>query len=470
MIQPPNDTSLLSANQVLVRLKAQYRLIVGTLVVTVLLVALIVLVAPRAYTASTDVFIDYRENDPLSGMRFSAMLDDSYMRTQRELLGSRVVTEKVVDILGLRQTAAFREAELDDGPAKAYEALVRRLHDNTTVSTTTNSRVLTVSYTADAPERARDIANAIVTAFLQVTRDMALLGTTERTEQYRQQLDQLRTAAEGAQAELTRYQQETGLLSMTEAGDAELRRLTDMQASQYDLQTRLAAALSRNHAWQQQLESGVLPQELPDVGRLPQMIEIQARYTDAVRRLTERTVQLGSNHPVVRALTREVEQLAQMQGHEATAIFDAQRADALALATQLDDLNRQIAAQRELVLLRMNQRDQLAALQRQLASADQIYRSALTNYDTLVLAGNITLHNISVLRPAALPTAPSRPKVLQSLLASVFMGLFLGICLALLVEFLQRRLRCVDDLLRTVAQPTLGRIGLPDTRVAEAKP
>lgn len=468
MIQPPADTSLLSFNQILVRLQVRAKLILTVFLATVLLVALILLIVPRAYTSSADIFIDYRENDPLSGVRFSAMLDDSYMRTQRELLSSRLVIEKAIERLGLLRTAAFREDEAENGP-RAFENLVTRMQANTVVSSASNSRVITVSYTADSPEQARDTVNALVEAYLQTTRDMALLGATERTEQYRQQLEALRQNAEQAQEALTRYQQESGLLLGLDGDDSENRRLRELQASQYQLQNQLAAALSRNHAWQQQLESGVPPQELPEVGRLPQVVELQARYTDVIRRLAEASVNLGPNHPSVRALRQEAEQLAHMQRNEAQSIYDAQRGEALVVATQLDEVNRQIAAQRELVLLRMNQRDQVVALQRKLASAEQIYRAALENYDQILFAG-IAPHNISVLRPAALPIEASRPRVMQSLLASMLAGLFLGICLALLLELWQRRLRCLDDMLRTVPAPNLGRIGAPDTLSGSSRP
>lgn len=466
MIQPPNDTSLITANQILVRLKVRRELIFATVAATFLAVAVLVLILPRAWTSSTDIYIDYRENDPISGMRFSAMLDDSYMRTQLEMIRSRVVTERVIERLGLRDTSEFREA-LDDGKgAAAFDGLVRQINQNTEITTSSNSRVLTVSYTADTPEHARAYADAIIAAYLQVTRDMAVSTATQRTDQYRTQLDQLRHDVEAAQTAVTQFQQETGLLTpLINVADADTRRLDEMLTHQLELQSQLNAALSRNQAWQLQIDAGARPQELPQVGQLPQMVEIQRRYTEAAQRLAEQRVELGPNHPRVREARAEVEQLLAQQSVEAQAILDAQRTEALALDTQLQGLDFEIARQREFVLSRMTQRDQLASLQRQLESANQIYRAALSNYDTLVLAGTITPHNVSVLRPASLPSSPSRPKILQSLLASLFVGLFLGVCLALLLELLQLRLRCLDDLLRTIPQPTLGRIGLPDSRI-----
>jgi uncharacterized protein involved in exopolysaccharide biosynthesis len=34
---------------------------------------------PKSYTATADIFIDFKANDPLAGRQFSPMLDESYM-------------------------------------------------------------------------------------------------------------------------------------------------------------------------------------------------------------------------------------------------------------------------------------------------------------------------------------------------------------------------------------------------------
>ncbi len=469
MTQPPRDTTLFTANQILVRLKARVGLIILTACLTVLAVAAIVAIVPRAYTSSTDIYVDYRENDPISGFRLSAMLDDSYMRTQLELIRSRVVTERVIELLDLKQTAAYREAALTLGEGEANGRWLARINGNTGVTTATNSRVITVSYTAADPAQARRFADAIIEAYLQISREMTLRGATLRTEQYRAQLRTLREDAEAAQSELTRYQQETGILTTQANTDAEMQRLESLQATRTDLLNRDAAARARVESWRRQVDSGTLARELPEIGRLPQMIELQARQADAAARLADQRPELGPNHPRVQSLQAEVATLSRMQAEEAQAILQAQSADVDDLTEQIRSLDERIAEQRELVLQRMQQRDRVAALQRQLESADQIYRSALDNYDSLVLAGNITPHNVTVLRPADLPSQPSRPRVTQSLIASLIVGLFLGLCLALLIELVQRRLRCLDDLERTLDQPILGQIGRSDSRLVRRR-
>ncbi|MGV8617852.1 hypothetical protein ACV36Q_32515, partial [Pseudomonas aeruginosa] len=62
---------------------------------------LLLLVLPRVWTASSDVFIDYRENDPINGRSFSALLDESYMQTQIDMIRSQAVADHVISTLEL---------------------------------------------------------------------------------------------------------------------------------------------------------------------------------------------------------------------------------------------------------------------------------------------------------------------------------------------------------------------------------
>ena len=61
-----------------------------------------------------------------------------------------------------------------------------------------------------------------------------------------------------------------------------------------------------------------------------------------------------------------------------------------------------------------------------------------------------------IIESAAVPVDPVRPKRGQSLLFAGFIGLCVGICLALLQEFLDDRLNSVDEATRVLGLPTLG--------------
>ena len=64
--------------------------------------------------------------------------------------------------------------------------------------------------------------------------------------------------------------------------------------------------------------------------------------------------------------------------------------------------------------------------------------------------------NVRIVDPARVPVAPSSPKKLRNLLLALFLGLFGGIGLAFLMEYLDNSVKTSEDIERYAKLPTLG--------------
>ncbi|RXN86625.1 hypothetical protein C7R54_16950 [Achromobacter aloeverae] len=454
----------MSLNQVRTMLAARSRLVARVTAATLLLTLVLVLVLPRVWTATSDVYIDYRENDPINGRAFSAMLDESYIQTQIDMIQSQAVADQMIKTLGLLSGADARNGSVEHNELSAY---IKR---NLEVTKAPNSRVLTVSFSANTPQKARDYANAIVNSYIAVSQRISSSAARERSEQYTAQLEQLRGEIDAIQDKLTQYQKETGIVDTKEAGDLELRRLNDMSTSMLALDAQLEEARARNAAIDGMLKSGVRPEDLPLVGQVSPTNDLRNTINILDNNLGELRGSLGPNHPTVKGL---MAQRAQMQAgitRQANAAIDAQRSNFQRLQAQKDALQRDIDTQRAKVLDQMAKRDRIAAYQRQFAGVEQVYNTALQKYDSILMASNISLPNLAVLRAAEIPTEPSRPRVRRSLALGLLVGLFAGVALALLLELSQRRIRSADDLLRDTRYRVLGRIGRRPPTLSQAKP
>nr|WP_275300102.1 Wzz/FepE/Etk N-terminal domain-containing protein [Achromobacter insuavis] len=441
-------------NQVWAMLAARARLVARVTLATLALTCLLLLVLPRVWTASSDVFIDYRENDPINGRSFSALLDESYMQTQIDMIRSQAVADHVISTL-----------ELLSGPdasqgTKAHNELVAYIRRNLEVVKQQNSRVLTVSFSADTPQKAREFTNAVVNSYLAVSQNISSAAARARSEQYTAQLEQLRGEVDAIQDKLTRYQQETGIVDTEQTGgDIDVRSLNDMTTSMLVLDSQLEAAKARNETTERLLKSGIRPEDLPEVGQVAPINDLRNGLTVVEHQLGQLRGSLGPRHPTVAGL---LAQRAQMQAditRQAKATIEAQRGELERLQTQKAALQRDIDAQRAKVLEQMAKRDRIAAYRRQFAGVEQVYQTALQKYDSILMASNISLPNLAVLRAADMPTSPSRPKVRSSLALGLVVGLLAGLALAMLLELSRRRIRCAEDLERNTRQPVLGRIG-----------
>lgn len=459
-VHNPSGTNLaLTLRQLAAMLAARRTLILGVTLLIFVATAVLTWLQPRTWTASASVYIDYRENDPLSGQGLSAMLDDSYLQTQLELLHSRQVAERVIESLRLRETPGFRKAEARTSEEKASEQLVRRILENTRIEQARGSRLVTILTDAGTAAQARDLANAIVAAYLRQSEDMTSSQARSRFEQYNAQLDQLRETVNQVQARLTRYQQDNDVLSVQDHGDLESRKLDTLTATLTELESELRTARSRRSALQSQLGEGTVPEDTPVAAQSPLITTLKSQLSDIDRQAADVQGALGPNHPTIRGLAQERARILSRIRTEAQSLIHGADNDVSRLEAQTSALRAEISTQRQLVLKLMQQRNQIAAYQRELDSAQQVYDSALRRYDSLSLASNILSPNVTIMRQAETPTAPSRPRVALNLLLGLLTGMVVAIGLALLLELAQRRLRSPDDLRGNPDLPLIGMIG-----------
>lgn len=458
MIAPVVDTPLFSVQQIVAMLAARRKTILATFGATVLATIAILLVTPRVYTASADVYSD-RANALNVSQSFSSIVDNGYLQTQVDMIRSPAVAEAVIRLLGLKQTASYEEERAALGDIRAHQKLVEHIIDNTTVRTNNDSRVLEVAFAARSPEQARDVANALVDAYISVSESIFSTGARSRHEQYGAQLEQLRAEADAIQNEMTRYQQEVGIFDASGRDELTVRQMNELAVQLALQQAKYEQAQAGGRVYGQLLESGVRPEDIPAIAGHPAINDLKSKLSEATRRVADTAASYGPNHPLVKAAVTERNALQTRLTREAKAALTSHDSETQQLSAQIAALESGLGQLRERILREQTHRDTILAHQRRLASVEQVYKAALQNYDKLLMDSNIVLPTLAVLRPASAPVQPSSPRVAITLAASVVVGLAGGMLLALLLELLQRRIRCVDDVRRNVPVPVLGQIG-----------
>lgn len=455
----PSDAGLLSvnANQLGAILFARRRVVVGVALATLLATALLLAVRPRLWTASSDVYVDFKANNPLDGTMYSSLSatsDDNYIQTQIDMIQSPAVIERMLKAQGLLVTDGANDA-------KARDQLVQSVARNLTVTGGHGSRILQVSFAGNSPTRARDGANAIVNAYLALSQEVSQSSARSVSQQYNAQLEQLRREVNTIQADLTKYREQTGNIDQQPDNMESARRLHDMLTEQQTLQAQIRDARARNEATGKLLAAGTRPEDLPQLATLAPLNELREGLTQVNRQIGTVDGALGRNHPTVRGLLAERQRLQSRVAVAAQAALSAQRDDLARLQAQAAALASDIEAQRKQVLQQLGEHDRIAAYQRQLDGAERVYNDVLQKYGSVLMASNVTLPRMVVLHVAGTPVKPSSPKVTRSLVAGLLVGVLGGIALALLLELGKRRVRSTHDLLRNPALNMIGHIGRP---------
>lgn len=450
-----NDAGI-SLVQIGAMLSARKGLIAGVSVLTIGAAIAAGLFLPKTYTATAEIYIEYRGSDPILGRQFSAMQDESYMATQIDIIKSDDVARYVIDTTRVMDSPRARAAAAKSGDAALRAGLLRSVVADLQVVPKRNSRVLDLQFSSQDAAFARDALNAVIKGYMDINNKIHSTPAKLRQEQYSGQLAALQMEVDRIQREITAYQQEQGIVDADERLDTGSRQFSDLSSRLLTIQASQSEAVTRKRSIQALLASGTRAYDIPEISRQEGVRDVKLRLIDVEGRLSEASGVLGSNHPRYRSLEADrAALLAQLERASSTAMRSIEQEEQR-FAEQLVRLQAEIKGRQSQLLEAKKHRDVIASLQRQLASAQQIYNSAVARYDEILMQSSVTSPTIAVLQWAEKPVRHSKPNVISNVLVSIPGGVILGLIIALLLELTYRRMRCIEDLETSLPVPVLG--------------
>lgn len=413
---------------------------------------------PKTYTATAEVYIEYRGSDPILGRQFSAMQDESYMATQVDIIKSDDVARYVIDTTRAMDTPTARQDVASKGEAIVRSGLMRAVGTDLQVTPKRNSRVLDLQFSSKDPVFARDALNAVIKGYMEVNNKIHATPAKQRQEQYSGQLVALQMEVDRIQREITAYQQQEGIVDADERMDTGSRQFSDLNSRLLTIQAAQSEATTRKRSIQALLASGTRAYDIPEISRQEGVRDVKLRLIDVEGRLSEASGVLGRNHPRYRSLEGDrTALLAQLERASNSAMQSIEQEEKR-FAEQVVRLQTEIKNRQGQLLEMKKHRDVIASYQRQLTSAQQIYNSAVARYDEILIQSNVTSPTIAVLQWAEKPLRHSKPNVVNNVLVSIPGGVILGLILALFLELTYRRVRCVEDLKNSLPVPVLGEV------------
>jgi chain length determinant protein EpsF len=452
-------------SQFLAILKARWISAVLVLLLTVGTTVGVSLLLPKNYTASAAVVLDIKSPDPVAGMVLGAMAMPSYMATQVDIIQSERVAQRVVQGLRMTENAETREKwqEATEGKGN-YEAwLAKLIQKKLDVKPSRESNVINISYTSPDPRAAAAIANAFVRSYMDISIGLKISPAKQYNEFFDARSKELRDAVEKAQAKLTTYQKEHGILATDERFDIENQRLNELTSQLVALQALSAESNSRST---QARQSG---DQLQDVINNPVVAGLRADLSRQEARLQEMNAKLGEAHPQVQELKANIAELRQKIDSESRRVTGSVGVNATINRQREVEVRASLEAQRSKVLALKQQRDEISVLQKELETAQRAYDQVAQRLNQSNLESQNTQTNIAMLTPATEPTDASSPKTLLNSLLSVFLGTLLAVGFALVRELLDRRVRTLDDLSDGLGLAVLGNLPKPVRAGSAAK-
>lgn len=429
------------------------------------------LIKPKMYTATASLMVDVKLTDPIGGQRLPSELIPAFVATQLDLLTSERVAVKVVDRLDLlnRKVVGPVEEETEEEKLRprreprfqAAAGLLKRLK----ASPSSDSNMIALSVEDRDPQWAAKIANEFAATYMETSVEIQTGPQRDKTVFFGSQAEIARAELEQAQAVLTKFQQEMGITSADEASDVENARLQDIARELTTVQSLRADSAARSGA----VRSGNANM-LPEVLQNPLIQNLKQNLTALEQRLAQRGASLGPNHPEMQRMRQEAGSLRGRLGLEIRNVAGG--------VTRLDQINSQREAQlratyekqRQRVLDIKGARDRMAVLQRDVESSQRAFEELRQKQSDARIESNVTQGSVILIEEASAPVLPSSPNLKRNALIAAVLSTLLGLGSIFLFEFLQGRVRVVDDLERVSGGDVLGTIrALPMRAMGEMK-
>ena len=438
--------------------RARWGILLLTLAAVVGLAAAASLLMPKRYTAEAEVVVDVKSPDPIAGVVLPGLLTPGYMATQIDIARSERLALMVVDRLKLMQNAemvAGFEAE-GGGEGSLRQYLAELLLEKLQVKPGRDSSVMRIAYTGPSADFAATVANAFAAAYVDTNIEMRVEPATHQRRWFEGQSQTLREELDAAQRRLSDYQRSSGIVSADEGLDVETRRLQELSSQHTAVSAEAVEAVKRQGLARTATASGAAGQ-LPDVVQSPVVQQLKADQTRLESRLSESAVAYGTSHPEYRRAREELDAVNGRVTREMSLIVQSLDRSAQLISAREVALREALEEQRRKVLQIKQARDELQVLQRDVDNARNAYESIAQRVTQVGLESQATHANVFILKPASAPSRHSSPQLLLNVLLALIVGSFLAVGVAVLVEYLNRRVLDADDAAAAGGVPLLGK-------------
>lgn len=381
---------------------------------------------PR-YEAQARVMLDVVKPDPVTGQIIATAFLKAYTKTQIELVKDTQVASRVVKDLGWATNPAIQEwyktrekgAELDFDRWAAQQVV-----QGTSARLIEGSNILEITYSSASPTRAKEVAESLRKAYVDMTLQSRREGAKRNAEWYE------------AQAEKTKL-----LLLRAEQAKADFERQSGiiLQDNKIDLDSARLSALAGQ---------GGAPTLLPSGGGMSssamQLAQLDSDIAQAGKTL-------GPNHPQLVEMRRRREFIAnqaKVEESESGSAAAAAMGAARAASSVLDAQKTKVMAQREKV-------EQLRLLQDAATIRRDQYNQAIMRAAQLRQEAEVAISGVTTLGAAVTPQAPVFPQKGRIIGVSIPIGIGIGLVLSMLLEFVGRRVRGPDDMATIIGAPVL---------------
>lgn len=441
-------------------LKKRRKLIFNCFMTCVVAAIMISLIIPPTYEATTTLRIKQPKGfgaSLLSDLPVGNGNAKQLMSTYAEILKSRTVVESVIN-----QTQADKEEP------PTYEDMLKII----TTLPVKDTEILNVKVTAKSPEEAELVANTLVNTFID---RMTYLSRSEQStvrEFIGERLQDSKQELEQAETALEAYKRDQKIVAPADETKAMVEKLAQIDQAAAENTVNLAAAQATLASSARQIDqekpgfvadSPLIQQYKSKLAELEvELVSLSQNYTDkhpkiqATRAAVAET-QSKLNAEIGRILTADAASVNPI--HQGLVQTKIQSEAQIAVAAAKDQAIKQILGQSEQQLMQLPAKEQgLAKVMRDASVAQEIYIMLAKRHEEARISEVMQPTDVQVIDTAIAAKDPIKPRKALNVAIAAILGLFLGVGLAFLLEFMYKTINTPEDVEQYLGLPVIGKI------------
>jgi len=464
----------------------------------ILVTAIFSFVATPQYKATATLLIEEESSriltiDEATGYEPRVVQDLRAYNTQLRLLKSKSLAERVARKLNLLSRPEFgagqkpktslmaglkyvftfkwlksKKSQVEGSdlllPESPYSLLANSLRNAIEVSPVKDTKLVEVSFTFLSPTLATEIINAFAEEFVKFSIEKRYSSTQQASDFLTETIANLRDDLAAKERELQRYGQEKDIVFLSETESATVSTFASLSAA------RDQAMLERIRAEAEyreltNLEGESLPQLISD----PAVQQLKTEFTTLRAEYEEKSRLLKPEHPEMVRIRARLDSLRTEINKAAEAAEAKVRAAQQNEATITAQLNRQKAE----VARMKNNAILYNSIKSEVESKRRLLNTLLERQSETQLSAQLrglNASNITIIDRAEVPKKPVSPDKKNNLLMALLIGIFGGIGLCFLFDYLDDTIKGPEDVEKLAALPSLGVIPyLPPEGISKSK-
>ncbi|MFP4583490.1 MAG: GumC family protein [Desulfococcaceae bacterium] len=462
-------------------------LIAGCVLLVAGITAWLTFTAQPIYQATATMVID--KDPPLSPLQ-----DDSAglggpasqamtIKTHANLITTRPVVERVIRALNFEaaerkgtlevhpvrtmiqpylenlRTLVGREKDApapEPSPEQKRLALIQRVREKIAVSEVRDTRLLQVSVEDQSPERARDIANALVTSYIRFSLENRTESSQNNLRWLTSQLYDVQKKMEDAEAEFIAFKKDRQVFSVEGRQELINQKISEINGrylgtrnDRLEIQARLDKL------------GNVRTGRRSDVLRVRSLVP-NVLIDDLYAQLLEAELEQGrlaktfkEKHPRMVGAKARIEDIRSKLSAEITKELESMRSRMAILKDREDKLQAVLKDFENEAMANNQQELEYSIYERNVETNRNLYDALLAKIKEADLTEKIETSGIRLTESAIVPGAPMRPNKKLNLALGLILGAMAGVGLAFLREYMDQTIRTDEDVSRHLGLPVL---------------